>query len=820
MKKTYNFEYTSTKALAILVLTGLFFTIVITVFLAINHGKDSAASILSVLVMFPLGVFLLRRVVARKGSATLHTDSVHLKLDGKFHDISFSSIKGYILENTQSVNLRIRTDVETISIPVNIKFTDHKNALVFFEDFNNTLKAYLKNSSISIQRDKHFFISRDATLILIAFTIVIVSSVINFIGNGEISGMKASVFFSIVLFIWGLHYKEKKKYNIETPSSLYDYDEPYAKSFRKPVFMTVLAIAFFGFTLRTALVVIKHSGERAYLERNYANYINSFDVTLVDFSNSLFNPYEDMNPKGTFDYQETYLQHAIKNDNSNAISVMLKTHPINLELPMDDYMTPLMFALFNERFKVSKLLIDQGSKLDYIITNSEDFNDTLYTFSDAFWDKKEPFKWLIANNDIPYQNKVFLKTSLIDLNNENRDIFILKIKEQLQLLPKKSSEEKKLFKLVDEYFKSDEQNNLIQKYIAYEIDHQNDYEQMKIRKKRLSLPNYLAQDKDEKILLDSYSRGNKKAALDLGWFYRDRQKYDKAIEWFKKASTSAKGGIAEYSLAYMYDNMLNDDKGAIKYYQISIQKGNMSAVEMLLKNHPKVNNELNNDIGLYLYPKLKHLEKTALTKTTDAITLAVHYSSHNIGEYKRALHWFNIAIKNGNEEEVKEAKFNMGFSYFREGKYIQSIETFKEIQDYKNVKQNIGNIYYYNQDYHKAILWYKKAFDIGIYIAAHNIGSLYKQKLNDIPNAVKWYKKAIQKGVIDSYDNIALIYHDIKKEDLTACAYCLATIDKDHTKKEVLDFLRDDWKIDETTLQKAYKLQKTLVPNPYTGGIN
>ena len=101
-----------------------------------------------------------------------------------------------------------------------------------------------------------------------------------------------------------------------------------------------------------------------------------------------------------------------------------------------------------------------------------------------------------------------------------------------------------------------------------------------------------------------------------------------------------------------------------------------------------------------------------------------------------------------------------------------------------------------------------------------NLGLLYKEVYKDYPKAIKWYKKSINAGDLDAYDNISLLYHDIKKDNLTASAYYIATIDKSYSKKQILDFLRDDWKIDETTLKKAYELQKTLVPDPYTGGID
>ena len=115
--------------------------------------------------------------------------------------------------------------------------------------------------------------------------------------------------------------------------------------------------------------------------------------------------------------------------------------------------------------------------------------------------------------------------------------------------------------------------------------------------------------------------------------------------------------------------------------------------------------------------------------------------------------------------------------------------------------------------------WYQKAFALGDTKGGVNLGLLYEEKFNDIPNAILWYKKAINAGDLGAYDNISILYHDIKKDNLTAAAYYIATIGKSYSKKEIINFLKNDWKIDEPTLKKAYELQKKLVPDPYTGGI-
>ncbi len=165
----------------------------------------------------------------------------------------------------------------------------------------------------------------------------------------------------------------------------------------------------------------------------------------------------------------------------------------------------------------------------------------------------------------------------------------------------------------------------------------------------------------------------------------------------------------------------------------------------------------------------------ALDKSTS------YYEKQN---YKEALKWAKISFE---EEESKEVAFNIGFAY-------------EELKDYDN-----------------AIKWYKKSFEMGETDGGVKLGLLYK-KQKDIDNAIKWYKKAIQKGHIDARKNLGLLYHQ-QNDNLNSATYMIGMIGHPYTKERVLGLLRDDWKIDEATIKKAYELQKTLVPNPYTGGI-
>lgn len=174
--------------------------------------------------------------------------------------------------------------------------------------------------------------------------------------------------------------------------------------------------------------------------------------------------------------------------------------------------------------------------------------------------------------------------------------------------------------------------------------------------------------------------------------------------------------------------------------------------------------------------------------------------------------------------EKADSLYNQAQRFYLNKQYAKAIPLYEESYQYKpskDIPANTGISYKNIGNYSKAIEWYK----IGITKfndkkTIFNLALLYEENLNDIKNAIKYYEIAIIQNNLDAYDNISLLYHDIKKDNLTASAYYIATIDKSYSKKEILDFLRNDWKIDEKTLKKAYELQLTLVPEPYTGGID
>ncbi|WP_324172446.1 hypothetical protein [Sulfurimonas sp.] len=192
-----------------------------------------------------------------------------------------------------------------------------------------------------------------------------------------------------------------------------------------------------------------------------------------------------------------------------------------------------------------------------------------------------------------------------------------------------------------------------------------------------------------------------------------------------------------------------------------------------------------------------------------------------IGQSAYAIEPLSIKYVDPKASEKAQVAFERATVYVKQGNYTKALEYLKTSYEYEpadGTAFGIGFAYKELKDYNNAIKWYKKSFEMGRIDGGVNLGLLYKKVYKDYPNAIKWYKKAIKKGDIDARKNLGLLYHQ-QKDKLNSATYMIGMIGHPYTKERVLGLLRDDWKIDEPTLKKAYELQKTLVPNPYTGGI-
>ncbi|WP_141672925.1 tetratricopeptide repeat protein, partial [Gilliamella sp. wkB18] len=70
------------------------------------------------------------------------------------------------------------------------------------------------------------------------------------------------------------------------------------------------------------------------------------------------------------------------------------------------------------------------------------------------------------------------------------------------------------------------------------------------------------------------------------------------------------------------------------------------------------------------------------------------------------------------------------------------------------------NLLYQKGDHTKARLLFEKAAAQGLAKAQYNLGSMYRDELNNFPIALSWFEKAAAQGNVDAQNSIGYIYEN------------------------------------------------------------
>ena len=154
--------------------------------------------------------------------------------------------------------------------------------------------------------------------------------------------------------------------------------------------------------------------------------------------------------------------------------------------------------------------------------------------------------------------------------------------------------------------------------------------------------------------------------------------------------------------------------------------------------------------------------------------------------------------------------------------YPEAVEWYENSDMDKVSVYNLG-VLYQNKiiDYKQAIIWYKKALDMGYRKASFGLGNSYRN-LKDYQNAIKYYKLAIERESLQAIKAIAWLYYEDLKDDIKASAYMLTLIKYGETKDVIFSFLKEKWNLSDETIKKGYELQLTMpgLPRRYKGDLN
>ena len=204
--------------------------------------------------------------------------------------------------------------------------------------------------------------------------------------------------------------------------------------------------------------------------------------------------------------------------------------------------------------------------------------------------------------------------------------------------------------------------------------------------------------------------------LYYGVYYEIKKDYDQMKKYY--LISIEKGNVsAMYNLGFYYQNVEEDYDQMKKYYLMAIEKGNVSAMYNLGFYYEEIEND---------YDQMKKYYLVAIEKGDDEaiFNLGLYYDDVE-KDYEQMKKYYLMAVEKGN----KLAMNNLGL-------YYQAIK-----KDYKKMKK-----------------YYLMAIEKGSKTSMNNLGSYYQKIEKDYEQMKKYYLMAIEKGDNNAIYQLELFY--------------------------------------------------------------
>ncbi|QFR48928.1 sel1 repeat family protein [Sulfurimonas lithotrophica] len=231
-------------------------------------------------------------------------------------------------------------------------------------------------------------------------------------------------------------------------------------------------------------------------------------------------------------------------------------------------------------------------------------------------------------------------------------------------------------------------------------------------------------------------------------------------------------------------------------------------------------------------PRLNSLDARAIqwwnnsdTDSAAAFNIGLLYDI-KLKDYKKAELWYKQAIN----IEPKDTRTIMNLAMLYDDNLDEPKKAEFWYKELLNLKPNNPNGLFnlallYKAKFNNpklAIKWYEKAYKNNHPLAAYNLAYLYKD-LKKYDKAIVWYEKAIKMEDLSAIKNLGRLYHYNLKDDIKAAEYFTALIGKRYTKKRIVGYLKEKWKLSDETIKKGYEaqLKSKIIPEKlkYKGGI-
>lgn len=271
---------------------------------------------------------------------------------------------------------------------------------------------------------------------------------------------------------------------------------------------------------------------------------------------------------------------------------------------------------------------------------------------------------------------------------------------------------------------------------------------------------------------------NAQIQFQMGLLYEEGigfpQNYMFARYWFEK-SAEQNNADALFSLGEFYmdgTGVLQDVKKGKQLYQKAAKLGSSHAMNnlgLLAKQAGRTEEA----ISLY---------QQAISAGSDVSLLNLGRLYQEIGEYTKSEEILTIAL--GKNRVVRaEALNKLGTLYTRinfkdydikkaEGYYLESVKLGSDVS-----LNNLGMLYFHNDEYNKAFDYIKMAADKNLPDAINNLGALYQHGYGvkqDYAQAISLYEKSAKMGSPGGYFNLGSLYEHgdgVKQDDNKAIEY-------------------------------------------------
>lgn len=292
------------------------------------------------------------------------------------------------------------------------------------------------------------------------------------------------------------------------------------------------------------------------------------------------------------------------------------------------------------------------------------------------------------------------------------------------------------------------------------------------------LPGYavITNSDEENIVL--INKANALIYLQFGIIYDEglgvSENYQAARHWFEKSAEQNNADALFYLGEFYMDGtgVLQDVKKGKQLYQKAAKLGSSHAMNnlgLLAKQAGRTEEA----ISLY---------QQAISAGSDVSLLNLGRLYQEIGEYTKSEEILTIAL--GKNRAIRaEALNKLGTLYTRinfkgydikkaEGYYLESVKLGSDVS-----LNNLGMLYFHNDEYNKAFDYIKMAADKNLPDAINNLGALYQHGYGvkqDYAKAILLYAKSARMGSPGAYFNLGGMYEHgegVTQDDTKALEY-------------------------------------------------